>query len=52
MPFSTTIKDVDVWGNYKSPFMNDLRRNVLLRSLAFAGFAAATLACLFWSFEF
>lgn len=26
MPFSTTIKDVDTWGNYKSPFMNDLRR--------------------------
>ncbi|MGX9575834.1 hypothetical protein [Mesorhizobium sp. f-mel] len=31
-------------------FMNELRRNVLLRSLFFAVFAAATLACLFWSF--
>ncbi|MET2829151.1 hypothetical protein [Mesorhizobium shangrilense] len=30
--------------------MNDLRRNVLLRSLFFVIFAAATLACLFWSF--
>ncbi|RUZ62949.1 hypothetical protein [Mesorhizobium sp. M7A.F.Ca.CA.002.06.1.1] len=31
-------------------FMNELRRNVLLRSLFFVVFAAATLACLFWSF--
>jgi hypothetical protein len=30
--------------------MNDLRRNVLLRSLFFVIFAAATSACLFWSF--
>lgn len=30
--------------------MNELRRNVLLRSLFFVVFAAATLACLFWSF--
>ncbi|MER9652845.1 hypothetical protein NKJ26_04905 [Mesorhizobium sp. M0152] len=30
--------------------MNGLRRNVLLRSLFFVVFAAATLACLFWSF--
>ena len=30
--------------------MNELRRNVLLRSLFFLVFAAATLACLFWSF--
>lgn len=30
--------------------MNELRRNVLLRSLFFAVFAAATLACLLWSF--
>ncbi|MGS1094397.1 hypothetical protein ACVCNR_07410 [Aquamicrobium terrae] len=30
--------------------LNALRRNVLLRSLAFAGFAALTLACLFWDF--
>ena len=26
MPFSTTIKDVDTWGNYKGAFVNDLRR--------------------------
>jgi hypothetical protein len=32
--------------------MNELRRNVLLRSLFFVVFAAATLACLFWSFAF
>jgi hypothetical protein len=32
--------------------MNELRRNVLLRSLFFVVFAAATLACLFWSFTF
>lgn len=31
--------------------MNELRRNVLLRSLSFAGFGVATLACLFWSFR-
>lgn len=31
--------------------MNELRRNVLLRSLFFVVFAAATLACLFWSFS-
>lgn len=31
--------------------MNELRRNILLRSLAFAGFGVATLACLFWSFR-
>ena len=30
--------------------MNELRRNVLLRSLFFVIFTAATLACLFWSF--
>ncbi|ESY65023.1 MULTISPECIES: hypothetical protein [Mesorhizobium] len=30
--------------------MNELRRNVLLRSLFFVVFAAAMLACLFWSF--
>jgi len=30
--------------------MNDLRRNILLRSLFFVIFAAVTLACLFWSF--
>jgi hypothetical protein len=30
--------------------MSELRRNVLLRSLFFVIFAAATLACLFWSF--
>ncbi|MFC5387262.1 hypothetical protein ACFPLB_14975 [Aquamicrobium segne] len=28
-----------------------LRRNVLLRSLAFAGFFLLTLACLFWNFR-
>lgn len=31
--------------------MNELRRNVLLRSLFFAIFGIATLACLFWSFR-
>ncbi|OBQ94994.1 hypothetical protein [Mesorhizobium sp. AA23] len=31
--------------------MNELRRNILLRSLFFVIFAAATLACLFWSFS-
>ncbi len=31
--------------------LNTLRRNVLLRSLAFAGFAVLTLACLFWNFR-
>jgi hypothetical protein len=30
--------------------MNELRRNILLRSLFFVVFAAATLACLFWWF--
>ena len=30
--------------------MNELRRNVLLRSLFLVIFAVATLACLFWSF--
>ena len=30
--------------------MNELRRNVLLRSLFLVVFAVATLACLFWSF--
>jgi len=30
--------------------MNELRRNILLRSLFFVIFAAATLACLFWTF--
>ena len=30
--------------------MNELRRNILLRSLFVVIFAAATLACLFWSF--
>ncbi|MET3519796.1 hypothetical protein [Mesorhizobium abyssinicae] len=30
--------------------MNELRRNILLRSLFFVVFAAATLACLFWTF--
>jgi len=30
--------------------MNELRRNILLRSLFFVVFAIATLACLFWSF--
>lgn len=31
--------------------MNELRRNILLRSLFFVIFAALTLACLFWSFS-
>lgn len=31
--------------------MNELRRNVLLRSLFFVLFIAATLACLYWSFR-
>ena len=30
--------------------MNELRRNILLRSLFLVVFAVATLACLFWSF--
>lgn len=30
--------------------MNELRRNILLRSLFLVVFAIATLACLFWSF--
>lgn len=32
--------------------LDSLRRNLLLRTLAFIGFAAAALACLFWSFRF
>jgi hypothetical protein len=32
-------------------FLNELRRNVLLRSLFFVVFGAVTLACLFWSFS-
>lgn len=32
--------------------MSELRRNVLLRSIALVAFIAATLACLFWSFRF
>ena len=32
--------------------MNDLRRNILLRSLFLVVFAAAALACLFWGFSF
>lgn len=31
--------------------LNMLRGNVLLRSLAFAGFGMLTLACLFWNFR-
>lgn len=31
--------------------MNELRRNILLRSLFFVVFGVATLACLFWSFS-
>lgn len=31
--------------------MNELRRNILLRSLFFAIFGMATLACLYWSFR-
>jgi hypothetical protein len=31
--------------------LNELRRNVLLRSVAFVGSIAATLACLFWTFR-
>jgi hypothetical protein len=31
--------------------LNELRRNILLRSLALVGSVAATLACLFWSFR-
>jgi len=31
--------------------MNALRRNVLLRTLAFVAFTAATLACLYWTFR-
>lgn len=31
--------------------MNELRRNILLRSLFFVAFGAATIACLFWSFS-
>ncbi|EKF20213.1 hypothetical protein [Nitratireductor pacificus] len=32
-------------------FLDALRRNALLRTLAFIGFCAATLACLYWSFR-
>jgi len=32
--------------------MNELRRNVLLRTLFFVVFIAAALACLFWTFQF
>jgi hypothetical protein len=32
--------------------LNELRRNVLLRSLALVGAMAASLACLFWTFRF
>ncbi len=32
--------------------MDSFRRNILLRSLFFVVFGAATLACLFWSFTF
>lgn len=31
--------------------MNELRRNVLLRTLFFVVFTAATLACLYWTFR-
>lgn len=31
--------------------LNELRRNVLLRSIGFVGFIAATLACLYWAFR-
>ena len=32
--------------------LNELRRNVLSRSIGFVLFLAATLACLFWTFRF
>ncbi|MBI1620670.1 hypothetical protein [Aquamicrobium zhengzhouense] len=32
-------------------FMNELRRNILLRTLFFVAFLAACLACLFWTFR-
>ena len=32
--------------------LDELRRNVLLRSIAFAAFIAATVLCLFWTFRF
>jgi hypothetical protein len=32
--------------------LDELRRNVLLRSIAFAAFIAATLLCLYWTFRF
>jgi hypothetical protein len=32
--------------------LNELRRNVLLRTLALVAAVAATLACLFWTFRF
>ena len=31
--------------------MNELRRNVLLRTVAFVAFTAAALACLYWTFR-
>lgn len=31
--------------------LNELRRNVLLRSIGFAAFIAATLICLYWTFQ-
>ena len=32
--------------------LNELRRNILLRSVGLVAFIAATLACLYWSFRF
>ncbi|MFC5585901.1 hypothetical protein ACFPOD_12335 [Nitratireductor kimnyeongensis] len=32
--------------------LDTLRRNVLLRTLAFIGFGLSTLACLYWTFRF
>jgi len=32
--------------------IDTLRRNVLLRTIAFAAFVAASLACLYWTFRF
>ena len=32
--------------------LDTLRRNLLLRTLSFIAFAAATLACLYWTFQF
>lgn len=31
--------------------VSELRRDILLRTLAFVGFTAATLACLYWTFS-